>query len=89
MAEQPTNLDIDQQTMDRLLANPSFMDAIAKKLGTAQAPKKAGGFVDAGDISGGAFPQMTNEQLYNHAKAVNKGINQEVALAQYNQLLGK
>ena len=89
MAEQPTNIDIDQQTMDRLLANPSFMDAILKKLGTVQAPKKVGGFVDAGDISGGAFPQMTNEQLYKHAQAVNRGINQEAALAQYNQLMKK
>lgn len=86
MAELPKNLEISQEVIDSLLSNPNFLDAVAKKLGTSQAPKKVGGWVDAGDVSGGAFPQMTKEQLYQHAKAINKGINQEVALAQYEIL---
>lgn len=86
MVEMPQNVEISQDMIDKLLNNPSFLDAVAKKIGANNPPKKVGGFVDANDISGGAFPQMSSQQLYNFAKAINGSVDQKAAESQFEAL---
>lgn len=85
MAETPQNIEISQETINALLNNPQFLDAVAKKLGTSK-PQTGGGWVNAESASGGAFPQMDKDQLYNFAKSINRNVNQQTAAIQYEQI---